>query len=49
MFDFVIMLKRLSRRCVINDYDLLNMQACSFNVFWNTPSTQLSSGKLQVH
>ena len=41
MFHFVIMLKRLTVKDVpINNYDLLNIQACSFNVFWNTPSTQ---------
>ena len=41
MFDFVIMLKRLTVKDMpINNCDLLNIQACSFDVFWNTPSTQ---------
>ena len=41
MFDFVIVLKRCTIKYVpINNHDFLNIQACSFSVFLNTPSTQ---------
>ena len=41
MFDVAVMLKRETVNDVpVNNYELLNIQACSFNMFWNMGSTQ---------
>ena len=41
MFDVVNMLNKITAKCVpINNCELLNTQACSFDMFWNKGCTQ---------
>ena len=49
MFDVANMLKELSVKDVpMNNYELLNIQACLFHMFWNRGLHPISRGKLQV-
>ena len=48
MFDFANRLKDLNVKGMpINNYDVLNIQACSVHVSWNRGLHPISSGKLQ--
>ena len=41
MFEVTIMLKRLTvKDQPLDNHELLNMRACSFNMFWDMGSTQ---------
>ena len=49
MVDVANMLKKITVKHVpINNHELLNIQACSFDMFWEHEKQPICSGKLQV-
>ena len=49
MFDVTNIQKDLAVKDVpMNDYELLNIQACSFHMFWPAQGLAISNGKLHV-